>query len=220
MDTFPKTWAWWLAGLCFVAYPALRPYTDETGPAGLAAMGSDRWLAAHLLGVLGFALLPVGLAGLVATAAALRPRPLAVAQALAYAGVVGVLPYYGGEALGLNAVGAYATATHDPALVSVVEAFRYGTLALTMFGVGLLAFAAAGVLTAIAAWGSGPRWRTAATVLAVGLLAYLPQFYAAPTLRITHGVLLALGCWAVAVLASRQGSSTGVPRTWPDKLGA
>src|SRR3954454_12850182 len=219
MSELRRTWAWWLAGLCFVTYPALRPYADETGAAGLAAMGSGRWLVAHLLGMLGFALLPVGLTALMAVGTTLRPQLVAAARALAYAGVIGVLPYYGGEAFGLHAIGAYATTTHDPGLVSVVDAFRYGPLAISLFGLGLLALAAAGVLVAMAAWGSGPRWRGAGSVLAVGLLAYLPQFFGTPTVRVAHGALLALGCWAVAaLLAPAQGSSTSLPRTWPERL--
>jgi hypothetical protein len=219
MSALRRTWAWWAAGLCFATYPALRPYADETGAAGLAAMGSGRWLVAHLLGMLAFALLPVGLTAVMAVGTTLRPRLLAAARALAYAGAVGVLPYYGGEAFGLHAIGAYATTTHDAALVTVVAAFRYGPAAISLFGLGLLALAAAGVLVAIAAWGSGPRWRVAGTVLAVGLLAYLPQFFGSPAVRVAHGVLLALGCWAVAALLARaQGSSTSLPRTWPERL--
>src|SRR3954452_8851957 len=215
MNALRQTWAWWVAGLCFVTSPALRPYADETGASGLAAMGSGRWLVAHLLGMLGFALLPVGLTALMAVGASLRPRVVGSARALAYAGAVGVLPYYGGEAFGLHAIGAYATTTHDAALVTVVDAFRYGPVAISLFGLGLLALAAAGVLVAIAAWGSGPRWRAAGAVLAVGLLAYLPQFFGTPAVRVAHGVLLAVGCSGVAALLARaQGSSTSLPRTW------
>src|SRR3954452_20586311 len=76
MSALRRTLAWWVAGLCFVTYPALRPYADETGAAGLAAMGSGGWLVAHLLGMLGFALLPVGLTALMAVRTTLRPRLL------------------------------------------------------------------------------------------------------------------------------------------------
>jgi hypothetical protein len=202
--TAPRTtWAWWAAGLAFALYPALRPYGDERSLAGLAALGSTRWLVAHLLGMLGFALLPVALGSLG------RPGP---ARALAYVGAVCVLPYYGGEAFGLHAVGRYATATADPALLSVVDGFRYQPLAITLFGVGLLAIATAGVLAWFATAGSGRRWRVAVGVLAVALVLYLPQFFAPAPLRVAHGVLLGLGCWAVAVVIG-QGSRTSLPRT-------
>jgi hypothetical protein len=223
VTTLRTTWAWWLAGLAFALYPALRPYADERALAGLAAMASTRWLVAHLLGMLGFALLPValGVLGTVGSPAQApagpRPRLLRLARGLAYAGAVGVLPYYGGEAFGLHAVGAYATSTRDIALLSVVDGFRYQPLALTLFGCGLLAVAAAGVLTFVATAGSERRWRIATGLLALGLVLFLPQFFAPAPLRVAHGVLLGLGCWAVAATLA-QGSRTSLPRTWPDRL--
>ena len=43
-----------VAGVSFAAYPALRPYGPETGMAGAADFGSTAWLAAHVLGMVGF----------------------------------------------------------------------------------------------------------------------------------------------------------------------
>lgn len=212
MVTLRTTWPWWLAGLAFALYPALRPYGDERALTGLASMGSTRWLVSHLLGMLGFALLPVALGTLATSLPGARPRPLRLARALAYAGAVGVLPYYGGEAFGLHAVGAYATATADLALLSVVDGFRYSPVAITLFGVGLLAVAAAGALAWVATSGSGGRWRSATGLLALALALYLPQFFAPAPLRVAHGVLLGLGCWAVAAVLA-QGSRTSLPRT-------
>ncbi|HEY0238266.1 MAG TPA: hypothetical protein VGC37_06445 [Friedmanniella sp.] len=212
MTALRTTWAWWTAGLAFALYPALRPYADERALAGLAGMGSTRWLVAHLLGMLGFALLPVALSALGGSDAHAvgRPQLLGPARGLAYAGVVGVLPYYGGEAFGLHAVGAYASAQGDLALLSVVDGFRYQPAALTLFGVGLLALAGSGVLVWVATAGSGRRWRVAAGLLALGLVLFLPQFFAPAPLRVAHGLLLAAGCWAVALA---QGSRTSLPRT-------
>lgn len=210
MAALRTTWPWWLAGAAFALYPALRPYADERTLAGLAGMASTRWLTAHLLGMLGFALLPVALGTLGASAPAARPRPLRLARALAYAGVVGTLPYYGAEAFGLHAVGAYATATGDLALLSVIDGVRYEPAAITLFGVGLLAVAAAGVLTWLASAGSPRGRQVAAGLLALALVLFLPQFFAPAPLRVAHGLLLALGCWAVALT---YGSRTSLPRT-------
>lgn len=212
MSARRTTWAWWLAGLAFALYPALRPYADEATLAGLAGMASARWLVAHLLGMLGLALLPVALATLGPVASA--PRLLRLARGLAYVGVVGTLPYYGGEAYGLHAVGRYATTTGDLGLLSVVDGFRYQPAAITLFGVGLLAVAAAGVLACVATAGSGRRLKLATGLLALGLVLFLPQFFAPAGLRVAHGVLLGLGCWAAAMtLLQRQGSRTSLPRT-------
>ena len=41
-----------------------------------------------------------------------------------------------------------------------------------------------------------PRW--GGTAFAAGFALYLPQFFAAPELRIAHGVLVAAGCVLLA----------------------
>jgi hypothetical protein len=194
-----RSWPWLVSGVAFAAYPLLRPYPDETTMAGLAAMGSSRWLVAHLLGMLAFAVLPVGLARL-------RPD----LGALGYAGAVLLLPYYGGEAFGLHAIGRHGVAASDLSMLTVVDGFRYNPVAITMFGLGLLVLAATGVLAVVACWSRGRAWRVSVGVVGLGLLLYLPQFFASPAVRIGHGLLLGLGCVAVAVLSARwQPGSAG-----------
>ena len=47
-------------------------------------------------------------------------------------------------------------------------------------------------------------------MVGLGLLLYLPQFFASPAVRIGHGLLLGLGCVAVAVVSARwQPGSAG-----------
>jgi hypothetical protein len=186
-----RSWPWLVTGVAFVAYPLLRPYTDETTMAGLAAMSSGRWLVAHLLGMLAFAVLPVGLG---------RLRPSL--GALGYVGAVLLLPYYGGEAFALHAIGRHGVATSDLSMLTVVDGFRYNPVAITMFGLGLLVLAAAGVLAVVACWPRGLAWRVAVGAVGLGLLLYLPQFFAFPAVRIGHGLLLGLGCVAVALLSA------------------
>jgi hypothetical protein len=38
-----------VAGVCFVLYPAIRPFTDESSLRGAQAFASPSWLAAHTL---------------------------------------------------------------------------------------------------------------------------------------------------------------------------
>lgn len=201
MSRLNTTWPWLVAGLAFAAYPALRPYTDETTLTGLAAMASGRWLAAHLLGMLGFALLPVALATL--RTADPSSRAARAAVPLAYLGAALLLPYYGGEAFGLHAIGAHAVHTGDLSMVGVVDAFRYGALAITSFGLGLLAVAASGVLAVVAVWRHGALLRAGMTAVGLALALYLPQFFAPAGVRVGHGLLLALGCWTVAAATAR-----------------
>jgi hypothetical protein len=52
------------AGLLFVLYPALRPFSDETTLAGAQAFASNAWVISHVMGMLGFIGLALGLLGL------------------------------------------------------------------------------------------------------------------------------------------------------------
>lgn len=79
-----------------------------------------------------------------------------------------------------------------------------GATQVTMFGVGLLAVAGAGVALAIATWSGGVLVRVAGLATGAGLALYLPQFFAAPVLRVGHGVLLGAGLLALAVGLSQR----------------
>lgn len=198
--------AWIGSAVVFVAYPALRPYADETGLPGLAAMASDRWLAAHVLGMVGFVLLASALRTTL-DGSRLTGGSARLVGPLAWWGAILVLPYYGAEAFGLHAIGRYATTRQDPGLVEAVNGFRYQPLAITAFGVGLALLAAAGVLLIIGTRTADRLTRAAALLTGVGLALYLPQFFAGPAFRIGHGAVLGLGCllFAVAVLRDRRG---------------
>lgn len=95
-----------ISGILFVIYPALRPFSDEGSLLGAAAFGSGAWLASHMLAIVAFTLLPLGLLGLqrslLGTSA---ERLLFVAVVLSMIGTGFTLPFYGGEAYGLHALG-------------------------------------------------------------------------------------------------------------------
>jgi hypothetical protein len=203
MTTLRTAWPWAGAGLAFAAYPALRPWTDETGAAGLAAMASTRWLLAHLLGMTAFALLALAL-GRLGDGWRASSRAAGLLGPLGLLGAFLLLPYYGGEAFGLHAVGRHALDTGDTSMLAVVDGFRYQPLALAMFGLGLITLAVAGVLAGVVTWHQGAGLRAAVLVVAVGLVTYLPQFFAPAPVRVGHGIVLGLGCSALAVLLSRR----------------
>ncbi|GAA3334061.1 hypothetical protein GCM10020331_100550 [Ectobacillus funiculus] len=52
-----------ISGILFVLYPAIRPFSDETSLQGAAAFASIEWLVAHILAMIAFTLLPLGLLG-------------------------------------------------------------------------------------------------------------------------------------------------------------
>lgn len=213
------------AGVLFAAYPLLRPWSDETTLDGAAAMASPAWLASHVLAMVAFVLLALALHRGRATDRAVAHASVPAsrtpvsahasgaasgAAVAAWVGAVLVLPYYGAEAFGLQAIAARAVADGDPSLLTITDGVRYAPVQLTMFTLGLLALAVAGVLLAVTRWPAGGTARLGATATGAMLVLYLPQFFGTPTMRIAHGGVLAAGCVLLAVDARRR---AGLPRT-------
>jgi len=188
-----------IAGVLFVLYPALRPFSDETSLAGAAAFASSAWLLAHMLAMVGFVLTTLGLLGLYLSVQDTPAERLSFwALIVFWIGAGLMLPFYGGEAFGLHAIGERALANQSQALVSMAEVVRSGA-GLMMFLVGLLLLAAGAILSAAAVWKSGrlPRW--SGVPFALGFALYIPQFFGSQPLRVAHGVLVAVGCvWLAA----------------------
>jgi len=193
-----------IAGVLFVLYPALRPFSDETSLQGAAAFASTNWLVAHLLAIFAFTLLPVGLLGfqrfLHDTPAARRADWALVVSLI---GVGLTLPFYGGEVYGLHAIGQEALRQQSAALLSVAAAVRSG-VGLALFLVGLLLLAIAAILVALATWGSGRHSKWSGIPFAVGMGLYIPQFFWTQPLRVGHGLLVAIGCLWIAANLWRQ----------------
>jgi len=192
-----------LAGALFVAYPAVRPWHDETTAAGaLASLGSGAWVASHLFAILGFVLLPVGL---LALRDAVRDTPAGriagVALLAAWVGIGLTLPYYGAEDFGLHAMARRVAAGESFDLVAMADEFRFAPVAATTFALGLITLGVAAVLVAVAVWRSGTLARSGGIAFAVAFGLFVPQFYTPAAVRIGHGVLVAVGCvWLAATL--------------------
>lgn len=203
------------AGLSFLLFPVLRPWPDETvATAELAtAFASDRWVVAHLCGILGLALLAPALLGLRTVLAQAGPaadgdradaRPGAGVGAATWALVTAwtgaglAALYFGAEIFGIRTIAEAVLRDGDLGLLADVEVLRMQPWAVAVFAAGLLLLAVSGVLVAVALWRAGTRARWAGVPLAAGLVLLLPQFFGGPELRITHGVLVAAGCVLVA----------------------
>jgi len=194
-----------VAGLLFLAYPAVRPWHDESTVAGAtASMGSNAWVAAHFFAMIGFVLLPLGLLALQALLASSRGAAAArLATVLGWIGCGLTLPYYGAEDFGLHGVAGPHGRGAD--LLGVVKAVRYQPVAITIFGLGLLLIAVAAVLAAVAVWRSGVLPRAAGVLFGVAFALFLPQFFGPAAVRIAHGgpvavgsIVLAVAMWAAA----------------------
>ncbi len=183
-----------VAGVFFVLYPAIRPYSDETSLQGAAAFASNAWIVAHVLAMLGFVLVALGLLTLYRT---LRDTP---AERLAFLALVATwigvgltLPYYGAEAFGLHVLGQEAIRQQNAAVLGLANDIRYGP-GIYLFGAGLLLVGIGAILAAAAAWRSGrlPKWSGSLYGLAFAL--FIPQFFGSPPIRVAHGLLVAAGC--------------------------
>ena len=197
-----------LAGLLFVLYPAIRPFSDESSLQGAAAFGSTAWIVAHSLAVVAFTLLVLGLFGVYLlfqpTAA---ERPALIALVLSWIGVGLTLPFYGAEVFGLHAIGQAATKQNNPALVSLSGDVR-GEPGIWFIVIGLVLLEVGLTVFAFAIWRSGILLKWTGIPLAAGFALYLPQYTADQPLRVAHGFWITLSCGLVAwnLLVSRPSS--------------
>ena len=190
-----RTALYLFVGVMFAAYPALRPYSDEVGSAGVDAFASSNWVLAHTFAMLGFIAL-----GLLVLYAGRRSD---VAVVTTWIGVGLVLPYYGAETFALHALGVDAAQTSNPGLIELADPIRYSLVQSVMFGLGLVLIAVGLVVFAL-------RNRYA-MVLAAGFVLFLPQFYTPPAVRIAHGLLIAVG----TILAARSVAGRSVDSAQP-----
>ncbi len=194
-----------VSGVLFVLYPAIRPFSDETSLQGAAAFASGAWIVAHMLAMVAFTLLAVGLLGL---HVALRERRVERLTFRAFVvGLVGIgltLPFYGGEAFGLHAIGQEAIRERNASLVGMASVVRSGP-GLVMFLLGLLLIGVAASMVAVALWKSGTFAKWSGVPFALGFALYIPQFFGTQPIRIAHGLLVAAGCLWIAVGMWREG---------------
>ena len=194
-----------VAGILFVLYPAIRPFSDEASLRGAAAFASTSWILAHMLAMLGFILLMVGLLGLYLVLSDTRTKRLAFAALVSGLIAIGLtLPFYGGEAFGLHAIGQRAVEQHSSALMSLAPVVRSGPQ-LVMFLIGLLILGVASILAAIAIWKSGSLAKWSGIPFSAGFALYIPQFFGSQPIRVVHGILVMGGCLWIAVEMWRAG---------------
>jgi hypothetical protein len=202
-----------VAGVLFVLYPAIRPYSDETSLQGAAAFASDAWIVAHVLAMLGFVLVALGLLALYLTLQDTPAEgPAFLALIATWIGVGLTLPYYGAEAFGLHVLGQEALRQQNAAIMGLADDVRYGP-GIYLFGAGLLLLGIGAILAAAAVWRSGrlPKWSGILFGLAFAL--YIPQFFASPPIRVAHGLLVTAGCvWLAFAIWHAQGMPTA-PRS-------
>ena len=189
------------SGILFVAYPALRPFSSETGLEGAKAFASTNWIIAHSLAMAGFILLGLALLGVCEHLRGTKGERLASwGMVLSWAGIGLTLPYYGAEVFGLHAVGQAVVDRNNPDLMSIVDNIRW-EVGIFWILAGLAVLGIGAILFAIAIWRSGRLANWSGIVLAVAFALYIPQFAAGQPIRVAHGVLILIGglllAWAI-----------------------
>ncbi len=199
LRTRPAALSLVVAGVCFLLYPAIRPFSDEASLQGAEAFASSSWLLAHSLAMIGFILLILGLLGLHGQIRETTAGGLGItALVVTWIGVGFTLPYYGAETFALHAVGQEAVRLNSvDLLVTLTNSIRFGE-GIWFFLFGLLALAVGTILFAIAIWRSGILTRWSGIPLAVGFALFIPQFFTSQPVRIGHGLLVMVGCWLMA----------------------
>jgi hypothetical protein len=195
-----------VAGLCFVFYPAIRPFSNEVSLQGASAFGSGAWVISHSLAIAGFVLLVLGLFGAYLLFQQTRnERLVLVALVTSWIGVGLTLPFYGAEVFGLHAIGRAALQQKNAGLMSLAADVR-GEPGMWFIVIGLVVLGVGTIVYAVAVWRSGMFVRWSAIPLALGFALYIPQFFAPQALRVAHGLLVAVGCGLVAwnLLVSRR----------------
>ncbi|NRD80019.1 hypothetical protein HPT25_22030 [Bacillus sp. BRMEA1] len=193
-----------ISGILFVLYPIIRPFSDETTLAGAAAFGSTNWLIAHMFAMVAFTLLLLGFLNFHLSIKGLSFHKLSyIAFVFCILGVGLTLPFYGGEAFGLHAIGQEALTKQSIELVRLANVVRSGP-GLIMFLIGLLLLAISSIFLAITFWKSGIYMKWWGLPYAFGISLYIPQFFAGHSLRVAHGFLVALGCIMIAMEIWKQ----------------
>lgn len=198
-----------LAGLLFVLYPAVRPFSDEVSLQGAAAFGSTAWIVAHSFAIVGFVLVVLGLFGTYLRLQHTRGEgPALLGLLLSWIGVGLVLPFYGAEVFGLHAIGQEALKENNAGLVSLASSVR-GEPGIWFILSGLVLLGLGVIASASGMWRSGILTKWIGIPLAVGFALYIPQYTAPQYLRVAHGLLITVGCVLIAWnLVRRESLST------------
>jgi len=209
------------SALLLAAFPLLRPFfrLDVFSPAladtASGPLASAPWVVAHLMLMLAFALLPLGL---MAVATALADdggrRRARRGMLTAIVGTMLVMPAVGVETYAMPVIGRLYLDGVEGVAPALARIYR-GPMTLVML-VGLLLLTARAIDLARAAWRRAtlPRW--GAVWLAAGLALWLPLL--PPPVRVVDGLLiglggvwLALGLWRVGAprAAATEPAATG-----------
>jgi hypothetical protein len=188
-----------ISGILFVLYPAIRPFSDEKSLQGAEAFASNAWILAHVLAMLAFILLTLGMLALHIRLQGTSVERLAFRMlVVCWLGIGLTLPFYGAEAFGLHSIGKEALRQQSPAFISVANDVRTGP-GLPIFILGLALLAIGAIMAAFTVWKTPGFLKWSGIPLALGFVLYIPQFAGTQPIRIVHGAVIAVGCLLIAL---------------------
>ncbi|MBM7605133.1 hypothetical protein JOC75_003156 [Metabacillus crassostreae] len=196
-----------VAGILFILYPFIRPFSDETSLLGASAFSSIEWLISHVMAILAFVLLGIGHLSFYLSVQNTMVEKLALRSLiLAWIGIGLILPFYGAEVFSLNIIGQEAIHQQNVALMSLVNDIRFGP-GFLMILIGLIILAASSILVAIIIWKSKILSKWSGIPYALGFILYLPQYMGTQPIRIVHGLVITIGCLWIALYLWRTKQS-------------
>jgi hypothetical protein len=190
------------SAVALAAFPLIRPFfpldvfSASILESAARPVASTAWLLSHLMAMLAFAALPLGILALGDRVAAAGEEAAARRAAWWSLGGVGLLlPAFGVESFALPLIGrAYLDGRAD--VEALVAPIYRGPMTLVLLaGLALLAVGAFGLAGAIRRTGLLPGW--AAVVFAFGLALWCPIFPRA--VRVLDGLLIGIGGAALAL---------------------
>lgn len=190
------------AGICFVLFPLIRPFFNESQVEFAGGFASSDWIIAHTFGMGGFLFLSLGVLGIYFLLLKSKVEALAFwTLVLTWIGTGLTLPFFGAETFSLPVIGHEVLQQKNDSLLQFVNAVRFGP-GIIFIILGLLLIGIAAILLSRVIWTSQLVSRWSGIPIAIGLLIYIPILQGDPffrIIRIIDGVLIFIGCAGIVI---------------------
>lgn len=198
-----------ISAFLFAAFPIIRPFGDRSAiPSQVAeTFISTPWVLSHILAIIAFVLLPVGLFGLYSFLQKNHAERISfLGLILGWIGAGLFIPILGTEAFALRAIGQTVVQQKNLALLTLADSIRMGPERAFVI-VGLTILAIGSIMFAIAIWKNGSLPKLSGIVFAIGLSLFFPLL--PQVVRIVDGLLIGIGgIWIAWSILRRKHSAS------------
>ncbi len=190
------------AGICFVLFPLIRPFFNESQAEFAGRFASNSWIIAHTFGMGGFLFFSLGVLGIYFLLMRSKVESLAFwTLILTWIGTGLTLPFFGAETFALPVIGNEALRQQSDLPLQLINAVRFGP-GIIFILLGLLLIGVAAIFLSRVIWTSQIVSRWSGILLAIGLVIFMPILQGDPffrSIRIVDGFLIFLGCVWIAI---------------------